>query len=253
MRSNGKPNREPETLRGVTETPRKMANRRGPLKNQKPKIAAQRLSRKQRSSAARNSFFEKITHLSKDQITILVLALIVLALLAVFAFSYVKSQINEYHETKTAPAAAAKFTPIACTDENLELKLEVAARKGETGAVFNVLFRNPKTTAPCLIDAGYSNVKLNVVSGDAQVWNSQVCAAGVKNKQLLIGKGVTSKQGYIWNGVHAGSGCKGTSLAQPGTYRVQLSVAGKNVVDNYPFIINSNGTISIPAANAPAE
>ncbi|XCB29487.1 hypothetical protein RQN30_09770 [Arcanobacterium hippocoleae] len=137
--------------------------------------------------------------------------------------------------------------------KNLDLQLEIARRSEGAGAVFNVTFNNPKSLAPCYVDAGYSNVKIQVTSGDENIWNSQVCKAGAQSKTLLLGPGVSSRQGYLWNGIHAGSDCTGTALAQAGTYRVSLSVNEKTVVENLPFIINQNRTISIPAAPAQPE
>lgn len=177
-----------------------------------------------------------------------VLGVILIAVLFIFSYSYVKGQITQYHQAKSAPSVVEKMQPIACTADNLDVKLEIARRSEGAGAIFKVIFTNRNSVAPCLIDAGYSNVKLQVLSGNEKIWNSQVCAIGEKKKQLLISKGVTSKQSYVWNGLHAGADCKGTGLAQAGGYRVNLSINNKTVIHDSPFAINKNGTISIPVS-----
>lgn len=184
---------------------------------------------------------------------ILVLALIALIALIIFAYVYVKGQVADYHQAKATPAEAEQFEPVACTAENMDVSLEISGRSDGPGAVFNVIFTNTKSIAPCYLDAGNSHVQLQVTSGNENVWNSQVCKAGAESKQLLLSKGVSSRQSYLWNGIHAGVSCDGTSLAQAGTYRVSLALDHEVLVDQSPFVINQNGTIGVLSTITPTQ
>ena len=87
---------------------------------------------------------------------------------------------------------------------------------------------NKSTTNPCYINAGWSNLQVNVTSGSAQVASLAACKAGPENRQLLLDRNYTASVRLTWHGKASASGCGNSGeTAKAGTYVAELTFQDK--------------------------
>ena len=115
-------------------------------------------------------------------------------------------------------------------DEAAKVETTIKPRNAAAGqpVVFDVTLHNKSTTNPCYINAGWSNLQVNVTSGSAQVASLAACKAGPENRQLLLDRNYTASVRLTWHGKASASGCGNSGeAAKAGTYVAELTFQDK--------------------------
>ena len=148
------------------------------------------------------------------------LATLLVVALAV-GIRFVISRLNAHDEAaKEVPSNL--YSPVACNPNMVETTVKPRNAAAGQPVVFDV------TTNPCYINAGWSNLQVNVTSGSAQVASLAVCKAGPENRQLLLDRNYTASVRLTWHGKASASGCGNSGeTAKAGTYVAELTFQDK--------------------------
>ena len=152
-------------------------------------------------------------------------ALLVVALAV--GIRFVISRLNAHDEAaKEVPSDL--YSPVACNPNMVETTIKPRNAAAGQPVVFDVTLHNKSTTNPCYINAGWSNLQVNVTSGSAQVASLAACKAGPENRQLLLDRNYTASVRLTWHGKASASGCGNSGeAAKAGTYVAELTFQDK--------------------------
>lgn len=152
-------------------------------------------------------------------------ALLVVALAV--GIRFVISRLNAHDEAaKEVPSDL--YSPVACNPNMVETTIKPRSAAAGQPVVFDVTLHNKSTTNPCYINAGWSNLQVNVTSGSAQVASLAACKAGPENRQLLLDRNYTASVRLTWHGKASASGCGNSGeTAKAGTYVAELTFQDK--------------------------
>ena len=152
-------------------------------------------------------------------------ALLVVALAV--GIRFVISRLNAHDEAaKEVPSDL--YSPVACNPNMVETTIKPRNAAAGQPVVFDVTLHNKSTTNPCYINAGWSNLQVNVTSGSAQVASLAACKAGPENRQLLLDRNYTASVRLTWHGKASASGCGNSGeTAKAGTYVAELTFQDK--------------------------
>lgn len=116
--------------------------------------------------------------------------------------------------------------PVACTPEEAELILTVPASvEAGAGLTVGVEVATDETRG-CLVDLGSQGLRVVITSGEAEVWSTLQCPFTPERRELLLGPQASDSQAVSWSGRVSREGCPSdAAVAQPGSYRVQVSVS----------------------------
>ena len=132
------------------------------------------------------------------------------------------------HDEAAKEVPSDLYSPVACNPNMVETTIKPRNAAAGQPVVFDVTLHNKSTTNPCYINAGWSNLQVNVTSGSAQVASLAACKAGPENRQLLLDRNYTASVRLTWHGKASASGCGNSGeTAKAGTYVAELTFQDK--------------------------
>jgi hypothetical protein len=106
-----------------------------------------------------------------------------------------------------------------CSDADTSISVEIdrdTTAVGE-GIHINMIIKNNSVTT-CKRDVGSGANEITVISGPALIWSTDHCNPNTDRDLVELAPGQEWKVKVVWIGKQTATGCKVTSVAEPGAY-----------------------------------